>query len=273
MALQIYKAEIRMKPMQFLTTITLILILISVSCQKVTLAQKMTLDNKPLAIQKSASRLMIEPSEYNFGLIDEGIEVSHDFSLTNKSQQVINIYNAYATCGCTVPKLLKHSLKPNETTILKITVDTTMKLGNITKSVFIVTNDTKNPKQEIKLIMNVKDPHKGLSKEKMAKIFTSEKCTSCHVARGIGLFGRDLYNADCAMCHGPKAEGAVGPKLIGPYYDKNYYTNITKVASFGSPSHPSMPGFLSDAGGPLNKDQIDSIVKYLSDLSKLRNYK
>ncbi len=260
--------------MQFLTTVVVTLILIALfNFQEVTLAQKATLNNKPIVIQKSVNSLTIEPSEYNFGLIDEGIEVSHDFSLTNKSQHEIVIHNAYATCGCTIPKLLKHSLKPNETTILKITVDTTMKLGHITKSVFIVTNDTINPKQEIKLIMNIKDPHKSLSKEKMAKIFTSEKCTSCHVARGIGLFGRDLYNADCAMCHGPKAEGAIGPKLIGPYYDKDFTSYITKTASFGSPNHPSMPGFLSDAGGPLNKDQIDSIVKYLGDLSKLRKYK
>lgn len=216
--------------------------------------------------------LLIEPTEFNFGLIDEGIEVTHDFKLTNLGKTNLLIYNAYATCGCTIPKLTKNKLKPHESTILKITVDTTMKRGKVDKKVFLITNDKIEPKSTINLLMTVKDPHKGLTREKMAKIFTSEKCTSCHVARGIGLFGRDLYNADCAMCHGPKAEGAVGPKLFGPYYDPVFTAKMTKTASFGSQTSITMPGFLSDANGPLNRDQIDSIIKYLSDLSKLRHY-
>jgi len=118
--------------------------------------------------------------------------------------------------------------------------------------------------------MNVVDPHKGMTDDHKVKIFTDAQCSSCHVARGKGLLGRDLYNADCAMCHGPKAEGAIGPTLIGPYEDSSFTHHITEVASSGSKTHHSMPGFLTDAGGPLNKQELDSILKYLADLSSKR---
>ena len=215
----------------------------------------------------------IEPKQFDFGLIDEGIEVNHDFYIVNDSNHTIKIENAYATCGCTTPQLTNKILKPHQKSLLKITVDTTMKTGNITKSVFVICDEKTNPKLEVKLLMNVKDPHKNLTKEKMAKIFTSEKCNTCHVLRGTGLFGQKLYNADCAMCHGPKAEGAVGPKLFGPYYDEKFKQKMTTITSKGSPNVITMPGFLVDNGGPLSKEQIDSIIEYLSSISKKRNYK
>jgi len=31
-----------------------------------------------------------------------------------------------------------------------------------------------------------------------------------------------------------------------------------------------MPGFLASAGGPLSKQELDSVLKFLADLSKMR---
>lgn len=147
-----------------------------------------------------------------------------------------------------------------------------MKQGKITKTVSIVSNDPVNPTLKLNLSMNVLNPHTNLTAETRAKIFTSDKCNSCHVMKGNGLFGKDLFDADCAMCHGKQGLGAIGPQLLGPYENNLFKEGMEKIASYGSKTHHSMPGFLVDAGGPLNKEQIDSILKYLAQVSKQRYY-
>jgi hypothetical protein len=220
--------------------------------------------------QADAPRITIEPLTYDFGTVDRGVWLKHRFSIANTGSAPLILSRTYATCGCTLPKLIKNKLLPGETGALDVSVDTSMKQNRITKSVFVVSNDPLKPSLKVDLSMNVVDPHNGMSDDNKVKIFTDEKCSGCHVARGVGKLGRDLYNADCAMCHGPKAEGAIGPTLIGPYEESTFAHHITEVASFGSRTHHSMPGFLADAGGPLNKQELDSILKYLADLSSKR---
>lgn len=212
-------------------------------------------------------RITIDAEAYDFGTVDRGVWLKHKFTLTNAGDAALILSRTYATCGCTLPKLTKNRLAPGESGYLDVSVDTSMKQDRVIKSVFVVSNDPRKPSLKVDLSMNVVDPHNGMSEDNKAKIFTDAQCSSCHVMRGKGLLGRDLYNADCAMCHGPKAEGAVGPRLIGPYDDATFAHHITEVASFGSRTHHSMPGFLVDAGGPLSKQELDSVLNYLSDLS------
>lgn len=219
---------------------------------------------------QSAPGILIEPESFDFGTVDRGVWLKHKFKVTNTGRSNLVLHRAYATCGCTVPKLAKSQLAPEESTDLDVSVDTSMKQNRITKSVLVTSNDPNKPLIKIDLNMNVVDPHQAMSDEGKVKIFTDAQCASCHVTRGKGLLGRDLYNADCAMCHGPKAEGAIGPTLIGPYEETGFAQRITQVASFGSKQHHSMPGFLASAGGPLSKQELDSIVKYLADLSSKR---
>lgn len=219
---------------------------------------------------QSTPGILIEPESFDFGTVDRGVWLKHKFKVTNTGKSVLLLHRAYATCGCTVPKLAKSQLAPEESTDLDVSVDTSMKQNRITKSVLVTSNDPSKPLIKIDLNMNVVDPHQAMSDEGKVKIFTDAQCASCHVARGKGLLGRDLYNADCAMCHGPKAEGAIGPTLVGPYEESSFAQRITQVASFGSKQHHSMPGFLASAGGPLSKQELDSIVKYLAELSSKR---
>src|SRR5262249_34358611 len=158
-----------------------------------------------------SARIKIQPENYDFGTVDRGVWLKHRFLITNTGTTPLILNRTYATCGCTLPKLTKSKLLPGETGNLDVSVDTSMKQNRITKSVFVVSNDPVKPSIKVDLSMNVVDPHKGMTDDNKVKIFTDAQCSSCHVARGKGLFGRDLYNADCAMCHGPKAEGAIGP--------------------------------------------------------------
>ncbi len=205
---------------------------------------------------------------FDFGKVEEGVEVSHKFVVKNSGGRNLTIYDVYSTCGCTIPKLTKSVLKPGESTALKIVIDTAMKQNAVTKKVFVSSNDPQHRIVTLLLSLDVRDPHIGMTNETAAKIFTNERCAACHVAQGVGLFGEQLYRADCAMCHGVKARGAVGPELIGPYQNATFTAKMRAVMEYGSKTHRSMPGFLAEAGGPLDKTQIDSLVKYLAKLSQ-----
>jgi mono/diheme cytochrome c family protein len=224
------------------------------------------------ATEKPTPRINADHYRWEFGQIEESTELKHTFKITNRGTALLLLNGAFSSCGCTVPKLTVKQLKPGESTNLDVVVDTTMKQGRITKIVSINSNDPLTPTLKIYLSMTVQNPHSGLTDDHIVKIFTDDHCNSCHVAKGNGLFGKDLYEADCAMCHGKQGLGAIGPQLLGPYQNVDFKQGMKKIASYGSLSHRSMPGFLVDAGGPLGKDQIDSILKYLGEVSQERYY-
>lgn len=225
------------------------------------------------ADQTGTPNIQFDAQTFDFGNVDEGARINHTFKVMNKGDSLLKIVDAYASCGCTVPKLSKKNLEPGETAELFITVDTSMKQNAVTKTVNVSSNDPKRPIVEIALKMFVRNQHKGLTESAKAKILTDENCTSCHVARGVGAFGIDLYVADCAMCHGPKAEGESGPPLIGPYDNAVYYDHMKDILVHGSKRTNAMPGFGGEAGGPLAQKQIESLLIYLKDLSAKRNKK
>lgn len=218
---------------------------------------------------KKGPHLSFKPDLVDIGKVEEGAEVPTFFTLTNTGNEPLKIHEATSTCGCTVPDLKQQELKPGESTKLDIIVDTTMKQGNVTKTVEVSSNDPEAPVVSLPIKMNIANRHDGLTDDGRVKIFTDEKCNSCHVLRGVGLAGKDLFEADCAMCHGEDAKGAVGGALIfGNYNDPKYEKHIRDVISYGSKTHRSMPGFLDKAGGPLVQEQVDSLIKYLKELSE-----
>jgi mono/diheme cytochrome c family protein len=220
--------------------------------------------------ENSTPKLQLDTNSFDFGTVEEGVTVRHTFRITNAGSRVLHIENVSASCGCTMVVLTKNELEPGQTTTLKVSIDTAMKQGSVTKNVTIDSNDPLHPRLCVSLLINAINPHQGMSPEAGAKIFTDAHCASCHVAKGEGKVGRDLYNADCAMCHGPKAEGAVGPRLFGPYDDPKFANLMRTVLESGSKSHRSMPGFLKVNGGPLSEEQTQSLLDYLKSLSKAR---
>jgi len=72
--------------------------------------------------------------------------------------------------------------------------------------------------------------------------------------------GEAIYKENCAMCHGDKLEGGVGPSLHGPKFI--YGTSLEdhiRVISKGTPK--GMPGFESQLGAK----KINSVAYYLHE--------
>jgi cytochrome c553 len=217
--------------------------------------------------QSRPPQLVFAQSYFDFGKVAEGATVRHIFQILNKGGKTLVIKEAKSTCDCTIAKLKQNSVPPGGTVNLEVAMDTTMKEGLIHKDILVTSNDPVHPQAKISVAANV-DPHVGLSDSCRAKIFTG-RCAVCHVQQGIGKRGEDLYIADCAMCHGFRADGGEAPSLIRFNCDHKQVTAFMQdVISYGSRSHLSMPGFLAQAGGPLTRAQIDSLVEYLCWRSK-----
>ena len=134
----------------------LILLLVSlalVSCNSSSDEKTITTDlvNSPLTANSNAEKVltpnieMLETS-YNFGEIQQGESVTHDFILKNTGDADLIISAAKGSCGCTVPEWPKTPIMQGEEAVIKVTFNSADKTGRQNKTVTLVTNAIPNTK-------------------------------------------------------------------------------------------------------------------------------
>jgi len=165
-------------------------------------------------------------------------------------------------------------LQPSESAEIKVTFNAANKMGRIAKSVRIYSNDKTEPIKKIMIYATVVEremvaggEHSGIV---MEGNYFKGKCISCHVAKGIDKYGKALFDADCAKCHGEDGKGVehiakslVQPEFINNLSDKVLYGLIAKGTS-----NIMMLGFAKENGGPLEQNQIESLVEYIQTLNE-----
>lgn len=139
------------------------------------------------------------------------------------------------------------------------------------KSISVAVNDPTRPLHIIKVRAEVQpDLHQASSLD-MSKSIFSKECRPCHVDKGIGKMGQELYQADCAMCHGALDTADRRHALDGPLLAKDL-PGLRKTIAHGI-GRESMPGFSTAAGGPLSEAQIDSLVDLFKKWQKTEKRK
>jgi hypothetical protein len=134
----------------------LILLLVSlalVSCNSSSDEKTITTDlvNSPLTANSNAEKVltpnieMLETS-YNFGEIQQGESVTHDFILKNTGDADLLISAAKGSCGCTVPQWPKTPIAKGEEAAIKVTFNSAGRSGKQNKTVTLVTNAIPNTK-------------------------------------------------------------------------------------------------------------------------------
>ncbi|MBK7749707.1 MAG: DUF1573 domain-containing protein [Candidatus Obscuribacter sp.] len=208
----------------------------------------------------------VDATTKDLGKVAEGEDLVATFAIYNDGLKPLKVFDVKTDCGCTDLSWQSKLIEPGQSTKLTVHIDTTMKQGAVTKQIRFKSNDSNYSFGALNMLVDVENMHTMMGEGGKAKIFTAEKCAHCHVDNGVGAFGKDLFEADCAMCHRRQAESKI---LVGPEIEKVEYKDaaqirhMQEVISFGSKTHRSMPGFLAEAGGPLTKEQVDSIVDYL----------
>lgn len=79
--------------------------------------------------------------EHNFGTIKQGEVATYEFKFKNAGKEPLVISTAVGSCGCTVPDWPKEPIAPGKTGIMKVTFNSTGKMGQIDKTVTITSNN------------------------------------------------------------------------------------------------------------------------------------
>ena len=141
--------------------ITLLVSLSLMSCES-SLDKKIItteLVNSPLTANKNAEKVstpnieMLETS-FDFGEIQQGESVTHEFILKNSGDAELIITAAKGSCGCTVPEWPKSPISEGEEAVIKVTFNSAGKSGKQNKTVTLVSNSIPNTKV-ISIIGNV----------------------------------------------------------------------------------------------------------------------
>lgn len=96
-----------------------------------------------------------EEDSYDFGQIEAGEKVKHNFTFKNVGKTPLIITDAVATCGCTVPEYPKEPVAPGEEATINVVFDSAGKQGMQNKVVTLTSNAVPS-KTELHLIGDVK---------------------------------------------------------------------------------------------------------------------
>jgi len=166
-------------------------------------------------------------------------------------------------------------LLPEESGEIKVTFNSKNKIGRIRKTITIYSNDKSQPVKKIFIYAQVvpktkNDPH--ADENMMHGSYFEGKCANCHVERGIGKYGKALYDADCAMCHGANGKGV--EHLTRPLNDQKYLSSILDEELYkriaNGTSNIMMQGFAKEKSGPLDEKQLRSVSEYIRSFQKVQ---
>lgn len=99
-------------------------------------------------------KIGFEKTVHDFGQMYIGQKGECEFQFKNAGSGLLEISSIKTTCGCTVPTLAKKQYQPGEDGIIKIKYSGQSRPGSVTKSIYVNTNDTENPK--VKLMIKAK---------------------------------------------------------------------------------------------------------------------
>lgn len=99
--------------------------------------------NMPLDTNKLARITYLEP-EFEFGEVDEGDVIVHEFQFKNTGQVPLTILNARSSCGCTIPEWPKDQIAPGGTGVIKARFNTEGKQNIQRKAIYITANTYPN---------------------------------------------------------------------------------------------------------------------------------
>ncbi len=100
----------------------------------------------PAQLEK-APNLDFNDKNFDFGKLVQGDKVDHDFTFVNKGKSDLMIRKVHASCGCTAAMTSSEIIHPGESGMIKVTFNSSGKLGNQNKTVTVITNDPQHSRE------------------------------------------------------------------------------------------------------------------------------
>ncbi len=224
----------------------------------------------------NALKWSTESIEYNAKTGEDS--APFQFFVTNVSATPVVFNGLRTSCGCTVAQLptTPYTLMPGSNIPVNATMNLAGKQGQVTKS---ITADTSVGLKNLLVKVNMPAPPAaaqtpvvgavGAMGDRSKNIQTAladrqavfkGDCASCHVEKGKGKFGAELYAASCGICHDAEHRAAMVTDLKVPRSSRDL-AFWQKWIMEGKPG-TMMPAFAQSHGGPLTSEQVDSLTTY-----------
>ena len=120
-------------------------------------AVKKKAEPKPAETAKGP-KIIVTKEYHDFGEVGPGSNNVCDFTFKNVGTETLQIERVQSTCGCSVPQLKKNDYAPGETGTVEVRFHAPTHKGETKKQLYIISNDTSNPRAQIELhaIVSVK---------------------------------------------------------------------------------------------------------------------
>lgn len=128
--------------MKLSIAVTLISFLAFTGCDVRKKDQKAAMPGQATVPDSSAkpTTVQIIDTVHNFGQVPEGRVVEYSYRFRNTGKDSLFIYNATASCGCTVPEKPEKPIAPGEIGYLKVKFDSKDRPGQVQKTITVTSN-------------------------------------------------------------------------------------------------------------------------------------
>lgn len=211
--------------------------------------------------EAAAPRLTLPSKSIDLGVSSPGDKPSGFFMLRNTGSAPLNIIEIKPSCGCTVARLDKKVIKPGGSVKVMVAIDTGGKTGRYAKTIKIKTDDPLTPEAVVEITGTViiEEHGKGVD----ASVIFSAGCAACHAKPAEGKLGEPLFEAVCSMCHGHYGLGGSAPRINALQFVENNTDKYIRQVIEQGVKDTSMPGFTASKGGPLNEEQVNSLINII----------
>jgi hypothetical protein len=105
-----------------------------------------------------APKIKFKETTWNFGRIKQGDVASHEFVFTNEGDDTLTIEKVSTTCGCTAALVSDRSIPPGKSGQIEVKFDSRGYGGQVTKVVYVQSNDPKEPQRSLEIKADVEVP-------------------------------------------------------------------------------------------------------------------
>ena len=221
------------------------------------------------------------PTGLGFDALTKTVEVNDGapdavftFAVTNISKEDITINSVSTSCGCTAAKLPQQPwlLHPGDHGEVGATMHVAGKWGKVVKTLTIASSQGSHMLTVQSILPDPNSPagQRVVERSRNLQVAAADRqavfrgdCAKCHVETTVGKTGKELYTAACGICHDAEHKATMVPTLLGRTgtFDEAYWNQWVRNGKIGS----LMPAFEAKQGGPLDENQIKSLVGYLAN--------
>ena len=103
-------------------------------------------------------KINFKKDKWDFGSTKEGKSLNYTFEFTNDGDGTLKIGKVQTSCGCAAALITKKNYKPGEKGQIKVTFNTKGYEGDVSKYVYVESNDPKQPNKMLTIAASIAVP-------------------------------------------------------------------------------------------------------------------